>query len=1388
VTERSERRTLSGILLAIWVLALLQSPGRTAFDTKLDLTEAPGAFLSRSLHLWNPQAGFGELQNQAYGYLFPMGPFFWVGHQLAVPAWLTQGVWTALLLSTALLGIRALLSRLEVGTPGTRLLAAAAYALAPRMLTVLGPISAEALPVALLPWAILPLLGALDGRRSARRAAALSGVAILLMGGVNASLVLAVLPIPVLWILLGPATHYVRAARARLLAWWAAACACACAWWIVPLLLLGRYGGAFLDRIESAANTTAPLAAGEVLRGTTHWVAHITDAGEPWWPAGWWLVTSPVAVIVTWGLALLGAAGLLSRALPARRALLTMLVVGLVALAAGYTGPFANPYAGAVREALDGPLAPFRNVHKFDPLVRLPFAVGLAHVVAILVSRASNGRLRSVTVHRAPSAARPLMARAVFAIASVLVGASALPLLTGLRPGPYWSAMPAYWQQAADFVADSPPGTRTLLLPASGFGRFTWGRTIDEPMQALSRSPWVVRNQVPFGADEAVRMLDAVDEVIGSGRGSPALAAYLARAGISRVLVRNDLDWRRTGAPRPSVVHQALDRSPGLSRVASFGPVFRPPDRNDLLVISSDLDPPYPAIEVFEIEHTVSVARAVAVDSARVVTGGAEGVLRALEQSVLAPRAPTLGVDRRHVDGPDVVTDLPRRRERNMGRVHDAAGETLTEEVPWRLPRRTHDLASRDPLVIAEWRGVRKVRASSSRSYADSLGAVRSDRSPAAAVDGDEASYWQSAALSGPIGQWLEVELAAATEVPRVELGFVRDLAVGPAIARVRVTTDSGTVETPVGEDGSVVVIPSAGRTRSVRVTVTAVAGSVGQGDVGVREFSIAGVQIERPLVVPAPVTADTAMALGQGERPRATCVLVVLAHRCDSAMARGTEEMTGLDRVVTLEGPGRWRIRATALAQADPAVQELLQPLLGGVTAVASSTLGGDAAVGAGRLVDGNLATSWVADPTDAHPTVTLHWQGRRSIDRIVLRTAEHPVASRPLRIRLESDDGSRELDVSAGGATFAPLSVNELSIRFVSTSNLLSLEPGSALRQVAVGVAEVEIPALSALIRRPDPDGPTGSVCGFGPPIVVDGQLTPTRAEGRIRDVLDGLPLDVVPCGAATVNLGVGTHRIRFQSTRQFLPMTLTLVPEQHSSPAVEERLVAARLWGAVARDIEVASGAESLLVVPENVNTGWQATLDGRRLRATTVDGWQQAWVVPAGSGGLVRLRYTPDRVFRRGLFGGALCGVVLVLTAAIPERRRDPRRVGAPTDQRSPQPAAWVALVSTSILGGLVTSGVMGAVAVAVLLAAGPGRFRRATLVLAGVAATSYMTVRRLGYGSVTSARDAMAQVLGGLVISCLLAAWVEAWRATGQSPSRLGRRVTARVQFEQAAGE
>ena len=196
MTAPLSRRWLWVAAAAALILTFAQSPGKISPDTKLDLTANPLRFLARAFNLWNSELPFGQAQNQAYGYLFPHGAFFLAGDVLGLPGWVTQRLWWALLLTVGFWGLLRVAEALGIGTPTSRVIAAAAFALSPRVLTTLGAISSETLPMMLAPWVLLPVILALRGaagaatssssRGSVRMLAARSALAIALMGAVNA--------------------------------------------------------------------------------------------------------------------------------------------------------------------------------------------------------------------------------------------------------------------------------------------------------------------------------------------------------------------------------------------------------------------------------------------------------------------------------------------------------------------------------------------------------------------------------------------------------------------------------------------------------------------------------------------------------------------------------------------------------------------------------------------------------------------------------------------------------------------------------------------------------------------------------------------------------------------------------------------------------------------------------------------------------------------------------------------------------------------------------------------------------------------------------------------------------------------------------------------------
>ncbi|MGN9912897.1 alpha-(1-_3)-arabinofuranosyltransferase domain-containing protein [Phytohabitans sp. LJ34] len=1238
----SRRGAIAGALLLIAV-AVVQRPGEVTFDTKLDLAVDPLGFMGRALHLWNPEATSGELQNQAYGYLFPIGPFFAGGDALGVPPWITQRAWCALLLCTAYLGVLLLARALRIGSPTGRLLGALGYALAPRMLTEVGPLSSEMLPVVMLPWVLLPLVTV---RRigSPRRAAALSALAVLCMGGINAAAVAMSLVLPALYL----ATRRWDRHLAGLAAWWAVCVAGVTLWWIAPLLLFGQYSLPFLDYIESSATTTAVTSQFQALRGTNQWVGYIVQ-GEPWWPAGWVLVDRPWLMAATALVAVTGLVGLAMRGLPERRFLVLGAMTGLTLLTIGYLGTLDSPFAATARDLLDGPLAPLRNVHKFEPVLRLPVALGLAYAAS------RRFGLRRVRMPAAP------------VVACLLLAAAAPAWMLLLRPGPGWSDVPGHWRQAAGWLAAQDPTARTLVVPGQGFAQNTWGRTVDEAIQPLAGAPWSTRHQIPLGSEGNIRVMDTVEAVLAQGRGSPGLADFLARAGYRYLLVRHDIDRAATGAPPIAVVRQAVAGSPGLSPVASFGPAVGAGSN------PVDATAAVPSIEIYEVRSSTPVVSATALGNVPVVSGGPESLLSLLEQRLVDGRQPVvLAGDAGGLDPAGrswLVTDGLRRRELNVGRMRDNLSQTLTADEQTRQRRLRGDLspfATPGHETVAAYQGIRSVDASSSAAFADTVGPSEPSYLPFAALDGDTRTSWRSDPFAAPVGQWLEVTFDTPRRVDDLTVDFVDDLRAGSPVGYVRVSTDQGAVDREVpGTPGPHRLSTLPGLTTTVRVTVLALRPGHSGGAVALRELGIPGLAAQRALRAADDVTGGRppVYAFSRAPQDRGACFTAGGQTRCDQFLAREGEEPLGVDRFFSTPVASAYALRLTVRPRPGGPVPVDLP-----VTASASSVLTGDATVGAHAAVDGDPTTAWLAEPVDGAPTLRLAWDGQRRIDRLRLVTPEAPVAAAPQAVLLRTPAGETAANVGADGwVTFPRLTTDRLEIEVTGYAATRADTRGNGW-PAPVGVAEVEVPALGGLLRPATLSTAVTAPCGSGPTVELDGVAYPTSVSGTLADVRAGRPLPVTVCdefAGDTVELAAGEHRLRTRPSAAFLVDSAALLPPGAGTPAAPvERAVEVVEWHPTARTVTVAAGDAALLVVPENFNAGWKATLDGRSLRALRVDGWQQAFEVPAGVGGTVTLTFAPDRPYRAGLAAGAGAVVLVGLLALAPAGRRRRRSDVAP----------------------------------------------------------------------------------------------------------------------------
>ncbi|RBY97735.1 DUF3367 domain-containing protein [Blastococcus sp. TF02-8] len=1349
------RARLAVVCVGLTALALSQAPGRLVADTKLDLAVDPLAFLGRALGLWDAEGFAGQVQNQAYGYLFPMGPFFALGHALGMPMWLVQRLWWAFLLCAAFLGAVLLVRRLRIGTPAAAVVAGLAYALAPRMIGVLGAVSIEVLPMALAPWVLLPLVGA-DRSGSARRAALLSGVAVFCVGGVNAVATAAVLPLPALYLL----TRSPGPVRRRLIAWWVAGVALATSWWAVPLLLLARYSPPFLDFIETAGTTTTLTDLTTVLRGASHWVTYLATPSGPQWPAGWSLARDTLPVAATVVLAVAGLVALTRRGLPERTWLVLGTLTGLVLVTLGHLATVQGLLAAPLHEALDGVLAPLRNVHKFEPVVRLPLAIGLAHLVSLLLRDARGEAPRPARRPAWWADAVRGSSRAVLVLLAVALVATVSPALRGrMVPPSTFADIPAYWREAADFLSGAQPSGRALLVPASSFATYVWGSTSDEPLQPLAESPWEVRNAIPLTPSAHIRVLDAVEERLARGEGSAGLTRYLARAGISHLVLRNDLSTSEAGSTRPQLVRQALLGSPGIRRAAGFGPLYPSPIPTEGLLNDAGLEEPSAAVEVFAVEDPAPRAWTAPLSRAVTVQGGPDALLDLEDRGLLTDRPTVLAGDADIATGSTMVSDALVRRERNFGRVGAATSAGLTADDPLRLAGTVPDYPV--PGGAAAESVVRYIggtpSAASSASDPDSIGGADPGASPWAAVDGDPTTAWRPALRAdddAPVWWRLQTRREFPASTVTVTLGRTEE----DPPRRVRVTTDAGAFDVALADTDQPQRLPlPAGRTRSVTLAPAATPQDAdGPPSVlALAEVQLPGVTVSRTVVTPTPEGAVDVYAFDAARPGSAGCLIREGAARCARTLVTGSEEPQGVDRTFTVDRPAAYDLGLTAVPRPGPALDALLARTRGdAATVTASSSAVDDPRASAQAVQDGDPATSWLAAPDDDVPTLELSWPEPRTVDSLrVVTTADVPAAI-PTAVTIEIDGLPQLLQLDDDGVVrFPAVTTDRLVVGLAMPLQVRSYDPYSfRTQQLGVGVAEVEVGTEN---RAPDPAAEVVLPCGSGPSVTIDGERTDTTVRTTLGALTALQPVRVEACGSSAARLAAGEHRLVAASTDVLTVDSATLTRRGSGVEAADGGRRAADVlrWDDEHRRVEVAARDEpTVLVVPENTNAGWTATLDGRRLETVAVDGWQQGYVLPPGPRATVDLDFGPGSAYRAGLAAGA--GAVLVLLVLAVAPARTPLPTPRPrTGRRSRFGAAAVVLAAAA--GAALVGGVTALLALAALYALARLSGGRRTELLGWTAGLS-LTTAGLLLLVVPSGTGTARQVLAVVAVAAVVA--------------------------------
>ena len=104
------RRWMTAIAVAVlallaYVPALASSPNRMPADTKLYLYLDPGRLIGDAPWTFDGRQFAGWVPHQVIAYLWPQGPWYWLGSTAGLPDWVVHRLWIGTLFLAAGTGV-----------------------------------------------------------------------------------------------------------------------------------------------------------------------------------------------------------------------------------------------------------------------------------------------------------------------------------------------------------------------------------------------------------------------------------------------------------------------------------------------------------------------------------------------------------------------------------------------------------------------------------------------------------------------------------------------------------------------------------------------------------------------------------------------------------------------------------------------------------------------------------------------------------------------------------------------------------------------------------------------------------------------------------------------------------------------------------------------------------------------------------------------------------------------------------------------------------------------------------------------------------------------------------------------------------------------------------
>ncbi len=1283
------RRLHPGVVLLVvvsYVPLLLTAPGKIGADTKTYLYLNPARLLSRAAYMWDTNIGLGTVTHQNIGYLWPMGPYYWLMDAVGMPDWIAQRLWTGSIILAAGLGVRWMLKELSWTGVGVTV-ASFAYALSPYLLDYEARISVILLPFAGLPWLIG--LASRSIRTGGWRSPALFALLTVTVGGVNATSLALVMIAPILWMVhatfIAKECTFRQALAAGLRISFLTLVTSF--WWMAGLITQGGYGIPILRYTETYVVVANASLAPELLRGLGYWFFYGRDGLGAWIQPAITMVQSIPALALSYALPILAfAGGLLSR-FRNRGFFAALAVIGLVVGVGAHPWDASSPYGALFKgwTTTESGLA-FRSTPRAVPLIALALAVFLGAGCAAL------------------SRWRPNLHLPVAGGLIVLICLNQSGLFLGRfvdRNLQRTEDVPSYWLDAAHYLDQGDRATRVYEMPGSDFASYRWGATVDPITPGLMDREYAARELIPYGTPNSANLLNEWDVPLQEGRFDPDTIAPIARLlGVGQIVHRADLQFERYRTPRPRSLQQVLLDAAGLGAPTSFGtptpntPSSKLPlDDEAEFATPNNLPDPAP-VSVFPVENSRPMIRSVQAAAPVVMAGDAAGIVGMASAGRIQVDRP-LFESASFVDDPTklrsivrepgselVVTDSNRRAARRWGSVRENDGYTeRAGETPIADPADNRlDLfpgsSDADKTVAVQRPKGYTVDAS---SYGNPVSYTAGDRA-IFAFDGDDSTAWKVGAFDDVEGEHidlhstqpittdhlslLQTQKQANRWITKVTLGFDCN---DDRCASEQVV-DLGDASRLV--PGQEISFPS--RTfRNLRVTID---------DTNLGKLArYTGVsEVVRP-----PTNLLDTVGAASIDHPlswifqrRSALPTDLLVNEPEPTMDRLVS--TPAARQAVAYGKARMSTRI-----ADDAADRLIglpDAAAGSLTASSNRHLPGDLRSRAASSVDGDLSTAWQTPVNGSiGASVDVTYGSPVSFDHLPISFIADGRHTVPKVVSLSVDGGApQRFDLGAtslgegrarGATTTVDVPTGPITgTRFTFTIDEVQERPSkdwfSGTRTVTpLGIAEWGLPVT----RAQQPAGTAFPSTCRTDLLQVNGTAVPMRVVGTVGDALDHNMLRLEACGDP-VSLPKGTSELTttLGKTSGLDVDLLAMSSAAGGGPGVDSLATplgdgptppttTSQRPGRLQYDVSVKDAAEPYwLILGQSLSPGWTATVGGHDLGTPTlINGYANGWRVDpstVGANATITLKWTPQSTVWIALWA-SLLGAVLCIGLAI-----------------------------------------------------------------------------------------------------------------------------------------